>query len=95
MNGGDKKKDVNCFYYYIYKSLITKIGKVDEIDITEAESYLGQAYRVPLTLRIAVLKEMEQAGFILFLNKYRIRILKKDVPELDNKSKIYRKVGLW
>ena len=91
----NKKKEVSYFYYHLYKGLKSLADVNDFIEIKHAKNYLGQAYRVPLPIRIVVLKEMEQAGLLTMIDKFKLKIIKKEVTELDDASKLYVKLGLW
>lgn len=83
-------------YIYFQQKFSEQTGGTNFIDLRDAKIFMAW-YQIPKDIRYPILKEMEKIGLIKFESKFAIKILNPDKTKklLDNKSLIYKGLGLW
>ena len=83
------------FYIYLQKMFIDYAHNDGTLDRIVASNIILQKYRVPKTLRQAILKEMENAGLIEKVNRDVLRVINKEMSKvLDNTTQMFTRVGI-
>ncbi len=83
---------IPLIYLFIHERLKIKCRGID-LEVKEAFNMLGYVYHIKKEFRYPILKELEDFKLIS-KTKNKISVLKSSV-DMNNKSKIYRTVGLY
>lgn len=86
----------NCFYLIVYDKFKKKYPH-KHIDLTEAKN-LMRAWNIPNEFKQVILKELEMLGLIKINGTRKnaeIELVDCRNSLLNNKSKLFARVGLW
>lgn len=87
------KRDVGLLYICVQKKLLEN-SKQNLISKKYACYLLANQFHIPQQLRYAILKEMENRGLVVSVNRQVIEI-KELNEDLEDTSTIFERVGLW
>ena len=87
------KEQTPLIYLCIHKRLEDKYQN-ELFKLKDLFSILGRIYHINKKFHYAVLKELENLKLMKRINQHTVKMLKCNV-DLENTSKIYKKVGLF
>lgn len=88
-----EKKRKNIIYICIWEKAKEKTFE-GEISMQEFVSILHRIYHVPKKFVYPVIKEMEQQGFLKWINRRTLKILEPDI-DLEDTSALYKDLGFF
>lgn len=88
-------EEVLCFYLHLYDRLWKHVNPTKIIAVTDAKKLLGRAYNIPDSLRFIVLKEMEFYKLIKFVNRRKIKLIKKPRDIANNTREANKRLKVF
>lgn len=85
---------VDEIYIYLHNCIAKQFGD-DDVSRKEVEKFLGRVHHYSKPMPIIILKKMENFGLIEFTSRDLIRISKKPVDLLENRSVLFKSVGCF
>jgi len=86
---------IPSFYYLMHRDIEKNYGNYKFMTFSDISNIIAQYRHIPKDVAKIIAAEMINFKLITKIDTYKFQISKLRINPIDNKSKMFHKVGLW